>query len=43
MTMVRILTLRNICWSYISETNAKPIILYDYKNIRPSSSPKAFI
>ena len=30
-------------WLYMSETNAKPIILYDYQNTRSSSCPKAFL
>ncbi|MBU5317333.1 IS66 family transposase [Clostridium bornimense] len=30
-------------WLYMSETDAKPIILYDYQNTRSSSCPKDFL
>lgn len=30
-------------WLYMSETNDKPVILYDYQNTRSSSCPKNFL
>lgn len=30
-------------WLYMSETNNKPVILYDYQNTRSSSCPKNFL
>jgi len=30
-------------WLYMSDTNSKPIILYDYQNTRSSSCPKNFL
>ena len=30
-------------WLYMSETNSRPVILYDYQSTRSSSCPKAFL